>query len=63
MTKEEFESAMTSVAYSCIKYADLSHNRNHEYVFSFDKVFLHKIMITNPSSNKIKYHSECDFFV
>lgn len=38
MTPEEFQAAMTSVAYSCIKYADLSHNRNHEYVFSFDKV-------------------------
>ncbi|ODM95171.1 Arginine--tRNA ligase, cytoplasmic [Orchesella cincta] len=38
MTAEEFEAAMTSVAYSCIKYADLSHNRNHEYVFSFDKM-------------------------
>lgn len=38
MTPEEFEAAMTSVAYSCIKYADLCHNRNHEYVFSFDKV-------------------------
>ena len=25
-------------AYGCIKYADLSHNRNHDYVFSFDKV-------------------------
>ena len=26
------------IAYGCIKYADLSHNRNHEYVFSFDKM-------------------------
>lgn len=30
--------AQESVAYGCIKYADLSHNRNHEYVFSFDKM-------------------------
>ncbi|CAL8110860.1 unnamed protein product [Orchesella dallaii] len=38
MTQEEFNAAMTSVAYSCIKYSDLSHNRVHEYVFSFDKM-------------------------
>lgn len=38
LTKEEFEMAQSSVAYGCIKYADLSHNRNHEYVFSFDKM-------------------------
>lgn len=38
MTPEEFEEAKAAVAYSCIKYADLSHNRCHEYVFSFDKV-------------------------
>ena len=30
--------AQNSVAYGCIKYADLSHNRHHEYVFSFDKM-------------------------
>jgi arginyl-tRNA synthetase len=40
MTTEEFEAAKVAVAYSCVKYADLSHNRNHEYVFSFDKVRL-----------------------
>lgn len=38
LTKEEFDAAMRSVAYGCIKYADLVHNRNHEYVFSFDKM-------------------------
>ena len=38
LSKEEFEKAQNSVAYGCIKYADLSHNRNHEYVFSFDKM-------------------------
>ncbi|CAH0388165.1 unnamed protein product [Bemisia tabaci] len=38
MTPEEFDIAKTAVAYGCIKYADLSHNRVHEYVFSFDKM-------------------------
>ncbi len=26
------------MAYGCIKYADLSHHRHHEYIFSFDKM-------------------------
>jgi len=38
MTPEEFDAAKAAVAYGCIKYADLSHNRSHEYVFSFDKM-------------------------
>lgn len=38
LTKTELESAQTSVAYGCIKYADLCHNRVMDYVFSFDKV-------------------------
>lgn len=38
MSPEELKNAQESVAYGCIKYADLSHNRNHEYVFSFDKM-------------------------
>ena len=38
LSKEEFAAAMESVAYGCIKYADLSHNRRGDYVFSFDKV-------------------------
>ena len=38
LTKEELEAAQESVAYGCIKYADLSHNKVHDYVFSFDKV-------------------------
>lgn len=38
LTPEELKSSQESVAYGCIKYADLSHNRNHEYVFSFDKM-------------------------
>lgn len=40
LTPEELKAAQESVAYGCVKYADLSHNRNHEYVFSFDKVCL-----------------------
>nr|XP_023020401.1 arginine--tRNA ligase, cytoplasmic [Leptinotarsa decemlineata] len=38
LTPEELKEAQEAVAYGCIKYADLSHNRNHEYVFSFDKM-------------------------
>ena len=38
LSQEELDSAMNSVAYGCIKYSDLCHNRNHEYVFSFDKM-------------------------
>lgn len=38
LSKEEMEAAQKAIAYGCIKYADLSHNRNHEYVFSFDKM-------------------------
>lgn len=38
LTAAELEAAQKAVAYGCIKYADLSHNRNHEYVFSFDKM-------------------------
>ncbi len=38
LTPEELLAASTSVAYGCIKYADLSHNRMLDYVFSFDKV-------------------------
>ncbi|XP_063927606.1 arginine--tRNA ligase, cytoplasmic [Zophobas morio] len=38
LSPEELQRAQESVAYGCIKYSDLSHNRNHEYVFSFDKM-------------------------
>ncbi|XP_057339959.1 arginine--tRNA ligase, cytoplasmic [Microplitis mediator] len=38
LSAEELKAAQESVAYGCIKYADLSHNRNHEYIFSFDKM-------------------------
>lgn len=38
LTAAELKQAQDSVAYGCVKYADLSHNRSHEYVFSFDKM-------------------------
>ncbi|KAI5774563.1 RARS1 [Gulo gulo luscus] len=38
LTVEELRAAQTSVAYGCIKYADLSHNRLNDYIFSFDKM-------------------------
>ena len=38
LTAEEFEAAKSGVAYGCIKYADLSHNRRNDYIFSFDKM-------------------------
>ena len=38
LTEEELLAAQRSVAYGCIKYADLCHNRICDYVFSFDKV-------------------------
>lgn len=43
LTEEELQTAQNALAYGCIKYADLSHNRNHVYVFSFDKVNLYRI--------------------
>jgi len=38
LTPEELKAAQESVAYGCIKYADLSHNRVADYVFSFEKM-------------------------
>ena len=38
LTPEELRAAQKAVAYGCIKYADLSHTRTNDYVFSFDKV-------------------------
>ncbi|GIY05979.1 arginine--tRNA ligase, cytoplasmic [Caerostris extrusa] len=38
LTPEELKAAQEAVAYGCIKYADLSHNRVHDYVFSFDRM-------------------------
>ncbi|CAF4724324.1 unnamed protein product [Rotaria sp. Silwood1] len=38
LTPAELEKAQKSVAYGCIKYADLSHNRTSDYIFSFDRM-------------------------
>ncbi|KAH8419002.1 hypothetical protein KR222_002601 [Zaprionus bogoriensis] len=38
LTSEEFLNAQEAVAYGCIKYTDLCHNRISDYVFSFDKM-------------------------
>ncbi|XP_077984935.1 arginine--tRNA ligase, cytoplasmic-like isoform X2 [Glandiceps talaboti] len=38
LTPEELKAAQESVAFGCIKYSDLSHNRVNDYVFSFDKM-------------------------
>ncbi|CAL1263404.1 unnamed protein product [Larinioides sclopetarius] len=38
LTPEELKAAQEAVANGCIKYADLSHNRMHDYVFSFDRM-------------------------
>lgn len=38
LSPADLKIAQEAVAYGCIKYADLVHNRNHEYVFSFDKM-------------------------
>lgn len=38
LTPEELVKAQRAVAFGCIKYADLSHNRINDYVFSFDKM-------------------------
>lgn len=38
LSPEELKHAKETIAIGCIKYADLSHDRKHEYVFSFDKM-------------------------
>ena len=38
LTKAELKAAQEAIAIGCIKYADLSHDRNHDYVFSFDRM-------------------------
>lgn len=44
LSAAELKTAQESVAYGCIKYADLSHNRQNEYVFSFDRVSMRPIL-------------------
>ena len=36
LNPQELADAQKAIAYGCIKYADLSHNRTNDYVFSFD---------------------------
>jgi len=38
LSAEEQAAVCEAVAYGCIKYADLSHSRGNDYVFSFDKM-------------------------
>jgi len=38
LTPEEMKAAQEAVAYGCIKYADLSRDRNKDYIFSFDQM-------------------------
>ncbi|KAF4077607.1 hypothetical protein AMELA_G00210010 [Ameiurus melas] len=38
LTAEELIQAQRAVAFGCVKYADLSHNRINDYIFSFDKM-------------------------
>uniref|UniRef100_T1IQB8 Probable arginine--tRNA ligase, cytoplasmic n=1 Tax=Strigamia maritima TaxID=126957 RepID=T1IQB8_STRMM len=38
LTNDELVAAQKAVAFGCIKYADLSHNRTNDYIFSFDKM-------------------------
>ncbi|XP_076043246.1 arginine--tRNA ligase-like protein isoform X2 [Oratosquilla oratoria] len=38
LSKDETKKAQEAVAYGCIKYADLSHDRARDYVFSFDRM-------------------------
>lgn len=56
LSPEELKAAQESVAYGCIKYADLSHNRNHEYIFSYDKVSLTLDMYAFHTVLTLSYH-------
>lgn len=38
LSPEELEAARDAVAYGCVKYADLSRDRNKDYVFNFDQM-------------------------
>ncbi|KAI1280901.1 Arginine--tRNA ligase, cytoplasmic [Halotydeus destructor] len=38
LSEAELKAAQEAVAIGCIKYADLSHDRNHDYEFSFDRM-------------------------
>lgn len=38
MDARELAAARDAVAYGCIRYADLSHGRTNDYIFSFDRM-------------------------
>lgn len=38
LSPEELKNAQKAIAIGCIKYSDLSCDRNHDYVFSFDRM-------------------------
>lgn len=38
LSDEEMKAAQEAIAYGCIRYADLSRDRNKDYVFSFDQM-------------------------
>jgi len=57
LSAEEFAATERAVAYGCIKYADLSHNRNGEYVFSFDRV-LPNLPNVHPVVIKLKVRND-----
>lgn len=38
LSADELKQSQESIAYGCIKYADLSKNRTNDYIFSFDRV-------------------------
>ena len=38
LSEEELKASQLSVAYGCVKYADLAQTRTNDYIFSFDKV-------------------------
>jgi arginyl-tRNA synthetase len=38
LSPEELRASQEAVAYGCIKYSDLVHNRNNDYIFSFDRM-------------------------
>ena len=45
MSEEEQATTIESLAYSCIKYADLRTSRVNDYVFSFDKMLDDKVRV------------------
>ena len=54
MSDQDAASMAEAVAYGCIKYADLSHSRCNDYVFSFEKMLSDKVTrATRPLSSGV----------